>query len=34
MQPGPVQRAVGVVPRALEETLRDAIAWYRGIGYC
>lgn len=34
MQPGPVQRALGVVPRTLDDTLRDAIAWYRGIGYC
>ena len=34
MQPGPVQRALGVAPRPLDETLRDAIAWYRSIGYC
>ena len=34
MQPGLVQRALGVVPRPLQDTLHDAIAWYRGIGYC
>jgi hypothetical protein len=26
------QRALGVLPRPLEETLRDAIAWYRQLG--
>ena len=33
-QPGILQRTLGVVPRPQDETLRDAIAWYRGIGYC
>lgn len=28
------QRALGVPPRPLDDTLRDAIAWYRQIGYC
>ena len=28
------QRALGIAPRPLDETLRDAIAWYRQIGYC
>lgn len=30
---GAWQRALGVLPRPLDETLRDAIAWYRRIGY-
>ena len=34
MQPGTVQRSLGVVPRPLDDTLRDAIAWYRSIGWC
>ena len=34
MPPGAEQRALGVIPRPLEETLRDAIGWYRDIGYC
>ncbi len=34
MQPGAAQRALGVAPRPLDDTLRDAIAWYRAIGYC
>lgn len=34
MQPSAQQLAMAVLPRALEETLRDSIAWYRSIGYC
>jgi hypothetical protein len=34
LQPGPEQRALGVLPRPLDDTLRDAIAWYRSIGTC
>lgn len=30
---GESQRALGVLPRPLDETLRDSIAWYRRIGY-
>lgn len=30
---GEAQRALGVMPRPLHETLLDAIAWYRRIGY-
>lgn len=33
-QPGALQRKLAVVPRPLDDTLRDAIGWYRGIGYC
>ncbi len=32
--PSEDQRAMGVAPRALDVTLRDALAWYRSIGYC
>jgi len=31
---GRVQADVGIVPRPLSATLRDAIEWYRAIGYC
>ena len=34
MQTGPAQRDLGVWPRPLDDTLRDAIAWYRSIGSC
>jgi dihydroflavonol-4-reductase len=34
MQPSVEQRALGALPRPLDETLRDSIAWYRRIGYC
>jgi dihydroflavonol-4-reductase len=34
MAPGDDQRAMGVVPRPLDETLADALAWYRALGYC
>ena len=34
MPPSADQLALGVVPRPLDETLRDAIDWYRRIGYC
>jgi dihydroflavonol-4-reductase len=34
MPPSAEQRALGVLPRPLDETLRDAIAWYRSLGYC
>jgi dihydroflavonol-4-reductase len=34
MAPSADQRALGVLPRPLDDTLRDAIAWYRRIGYC
>ena len=32
--PSPLQVELGIVPRALSGTLRDAVAWYRRIGYC
>jgi dihydroflavonol-4-reductase len=32
--PSPIQSELGIVPRALSGTLRDAIDWYRQIGYC
>jgi dihydroflavonol-4-reductase len=32
--PSPIQTELGIVPRALSGTLRDAVAWYRQIGYC
>jgi dihydroflavonol-4-reductase len=31
---GRVQADLGIVPRPLSATLRDAIEWYRAIGYC
>jgi dihydroflavonol-4-reductase len=31
---GRVQAELGITPRALSGTLRDAIEWYRQIGYC
>jgi dihydroflavonol-4-reductase len=34
MTPSVEQRALGIVPRPLDDTLRDAIDWYRGLGYC
>ena len=30
----PAQQALGVAPRALSQTLADALAWYRQIGRC
>jgi dihydroflavonol-4-reductase len=30
----PIQAELGIVPRPLSGTLRDAIDWYRHIGYC
>ena len=34
MSPGPLQHTLGAAPRPLAETLRDAVDWYRRIGYC
>ncbi len=34
MPPSDAQRRLGVLPRPLAETLRDALDWYRRIGYC
>ena len=34
MPPSPQQISLGVTPRPLEQTLRDAIQWYRQIGHC
>jgi dihydroflavonol-4-reductase len=34
MQPSVEQRALGALPRPLDDTLRDSIAWYRRLGYC
>jgi dihydroflavonol-4-reductase len=34
MQPSLEQRALGALPRPLDETLRDSIAWYHRLGYC
>lgn len=28
------QQALGVVPRPLDETLRDTVRWYQDLGYC
>lgn len=28
------QRALGIVPRPLNETLRDTVRWYQELGYC
>jgi dihydroflavonol-4-reductase len=33
-QPSEAQRALGALPRPLDVTLRDSIAWYRHLGYC
>ena len=33
LQPGTAQRELGGAPRALAETVNDAVAWYRRIGY-
>ena len=34
MPPSAGQSALGLRLRPLDETLRDSIAWYRGLGYC
>lgn len=34
MEQSPEQRELDIMPRALEETLQDAVNWYRSIGYC
>jgi nucleoside-diphosphate-sugar epimerase len=34
MRPSAEQRALGAMPRPLDETLRDSIAWYRHLGHC
>jgi dihydroflavonol-4-reductase len=34
MAPSAEQRALGALPRPLDQTLLDAIAWYRSLGYC
>ena len=31
---GDEQQALGIVPRPLDETMRDTIRWYQGLGYC
>jgi dihydroflavonol-4-reductase len=33
-EPSRIQSELGIVPRSLSGTLRDAIDWYRQIGYC
>jgi hypothetical protein len=33
MAAGPAQQRLGIVPRPLSETLRDAINWYASVGY-
>ena len=33
MRPSMGQRALGAMPRPLDETLRDSIAWYKQLGY-
>jgi len=34
MSPSRAQRELGLVPRPLDETIRDSIAWYRATGAC
>ena len=34
MEAGPAQQALDLQPRPLATTLRDALAWYRQLGYC
>jgi dihydroflavonol-4-reductase len=34
LQPGSALTNLGITPRPLGETIRDAIRWYRTIGYC
>jgi nucleoside-diphosphate-sugar epimerase len=34
LQPGPALNELGITPRPLTDTIRDAIEWYRSIGYC
>ncbi len=34
VQTSDAQRALGVSPRPVAETIADALAWYRSIGYC
>lgn len=34
MKNGDQQQALGIVPRPLNETLRDTIRWYQDLGYC
>jgi dihydroflavonol-4-reductase len=34
LQPGSALNDLGVTPRPLPETIKDAIRWYRMIGYC
>ena len=34
MKTGDQQQAMGIVPRPLNETMRDSIRWYQDLGYC
>ncbi len=34
LETGSALKGLGIVPRPLSETVRDAIEWYRMIGYC
>ncbi len=34
MKTGDLQQALGIVPRPLNETLRDTVRWYQELGYC
>lgn len=34
VRPGDKQQALGIVPRPLNETMRDTLRWYRDLGYC
>jgi len=34
MKTGDQQRALGIVPRPLNETMSDTIRWYHDLGYC
>jgi dihydroflavonol-4-reductase len=34
LTPGRAQEGLDITPRPLSETLRDAVEWYRELGYC
>jgi dihydroflavonol-4-reductase len=34
LQPGSALNELGITPRPLNDTIKDAIEWYRAIGYC
>jgi dihydroflavonol-4-reductase len=34
LEPDPMLKSLGILPRPLADTARDTVAWYRGLGYC